>query len=275
MPPAVFIETHPRSEPELFTLLRERGALVSIESDRRLSVRVREGEHFEQVCELLDELDHDIVSLNLAYLPIGDLGPLFQVYTTERLDLTGASASLDPLRYLASLRELSLASTDYPNLAPLNGLDNLELLDLSHARANLVSVGQLVGLRELDLQGARTTPRGFELREGDGLELAAIRNLELTRLDLRHTKVHEWAALAELSTIRTLDLSYTNFADPLLLADFAWLESLELRRTAITDLSVFARLDALAYLDIAECELLDATQIQWLRRARPDLRVVE
>lgn len=273
--PPLFIEQTPQlTTTELFGALRERGVDVWIAEDRRLGVRLHDGTRFEAVCELLARLDHDIESLELAYLPIDDLGPLMHVRSTERLDLSGARADLRPVRHLHRLRALSLAGTDFTSLAALAELDHLESLDLSGARANLVGIGQLDTLRELRLSQARTSPRGFEVRDGEGLELAALHDLsQLERLELSASKVRDWAPLAALWTVEHLDLSYTNFQDLGLLEHFAELEVLNLRRTAVVDLTPLAYLDALTQVDLRDCDLLDGASLQHLRATRPELEL--
>jgi Leucine-rich repeat (LRR) protein len=274
--PELFVEARPRlSASELFSELRGHGVEVWIAADRRLGLRMYEAGEFEAACELIAELDHEIEYLDLAFLPIDDLGPLMHVRSTETLDLSGARADLRPLRHLTELRGLSLAATDYGSLAPLAELDELETLDLSGARAKLTGVAGLLELRELRLTHARSAPRGFELRDGPGLEIDALHDLaKLEVLSLSHSKVRDWAPLAELWTLRQLDLAYTNFADLGLLETFAELETLNLRRTAVVDLSPLARLDALRRVDLRDCELVDDASLAWLRRARPELELV-
>lgn len=275
-PPAVFIEAMSRSRGELFGALRELGVDVWIAPDRRLGVRMHGHLWFAQACELLAELDHDIESLDLSYVPVRSLEPLMPLRSIERLDLTGAEADLYPLVYLTGLRELSLAGTDYASLSALADLDALEQLDLSGARANLIAVGQLSGLRVLRLHGARTTARGFSPSEGPGLNLAALDTLdELAELGLGHTKVEDWSALARLSTVESLDLSYTNFSNLGLLEHFSELETLHLRRTAVANLEPLSRLPELQYVDLRDCQLYDPAQLQGLRQLRPHLYIEE
>lgn len=275
--PGVFIEAKPGlTTAELFGALRDSGVDLQIAEDRRLSVRVHEAARFEHACELLLDLDHDIDLIDLSFLDLEDLDPLVGLRSTARLDLSGARAPLDPLRHLTQLRSLSLASTDYESLAALAELEALERLDLSAARADLVRVGQLVGLRELDLSSARTMPRGFELRDGEGVRLEPLRDLDaLERLDLSQTKVRDWRPLAELWTVRELDLAYTNFSELNLLERFGELEVLSVRRTAISDVGVLAGLDSLRSVDLRDCELLEPASLSRLRRLRPQLELIE
>ena len=275
--PVVFIEAHPRrTSDELFGTLRELGVDVWIAPDRRLGVRIHGHLKFAQICGVLIELDHDIESLDLAYVPVRSLEPLMPLHRIERLDLTGANADLHPLEHLTGLRVLSLVATDYHTLSALADLDQLEQLDLSDARANLIAVGQLSSLRELQLHAARTTPRGFAVGDGVGLNIAALGDLaELEVLGLSHTKVHDWSALARLSTVESLDVSYTNFADLGLLEHFSELETLYLRRTAVANLEPLSRLPSLEHVDLRDCQLYDPAQLQWLRQLRPQLRIDE
>lgn len=276
-PPTVFVEALPKlTSHELFGALRELSVDVWIAPDRRLGVRMYHGVPFEQACDLLGMLDHDIESLDLAYVSVASLEPLIALRRIERLDLTGAEADLRPILHLADLRVLSLVSTDYASLSAIADLDQLEQLDLSNARANLIAVGQLSSLRELQLHAARTTPRGFAVSDGAGLNLAALGDLaELEVLGLSHTKVHDWSALARLSTVESLDLSYTNFAELGLLEHFSELETLSLRRTAVANLEPLSRLPALHHVDLRDCQLYDSAQLQWLRQLRPQLHIDE
>jgi Leucine-rich repeat (LRR) protein len=270
----VFVEAHPRTTWDVFMALRHARADVWIGDDMRLGVRMHDGAKFAQVCELLATLDHEIESINLAYLPLDDLEPLVSL-RIERLDLTGTHAPLRPLRHLVGLRELSLAQTDLDSLAPLVEIRGLERLDLSGARVELNAVGQLPALRRLDLRTARTAPRGFKVRDGDGLDLAGLRSsTTLEVLDLSHTKVRDWAALAALWTVRDLDLAYTNFAELGHLRRFDELERLSLRRTAVSDLLVLVKLEALRRVDVRDCELLDDAKVDQLVAARPDLEIL-
>jgi Leucine-rich repeat (LRR) protein len=275
--PALFVEARPRlTSNELFGALRGLQVEVWIAADRRLGVRMHAKSQFEPACELLSELGHDIESLDLAYVSVDELDSLIPLRSIERLDLTATDADLRPLAHLTRLRVLSLVATDYASLSPLADLDQLEQLDLSDARANLTAVGQLSGLRELQLHAARTAPRGFAIGDGPGLNLAALGDLnELEILGLRHTKVRDWAELARLSTLVTLDLSYTNFADLGVLEHFSELETLHLRRTAVANLEPLSRLASLSYVDLRDCQLYDPTQLQWLRQLRPQLIIDE
>jgi Leucine-rich repeat (LRR) protein len=264
------------SSGELFGALREIGVDVWIAPDRRLGVRIHGHLHFTRACELLIELDHDIESLDLAYVPVRSLEPLIPLRSIARLDLTAAEADLHPLVHLTHLRALSLVGTDYATLAALADLDQLEQLDLSGARANLIAVGQLSALRVLQLHTARTTPRGFAVNDGPGLNLAALGNLdELEVLGISYTKVHDWSALARLSTVVSLDVSYTNFSDLRLLEHFSELETLYLRRTAVGNLEPLSRLPALRHVDLRDCQLYDPAQLAWLGQVRPQLRIDE
>lgn len=111
---------------------------------------------------------------------------------------------------------------------------------------------------------------------GPGLNLAALGDLtELEVLGLRHTKVRNWTDLARLSTVVALDLSYTSFADLGVLEHFSELEHLHLRRTAVANLEPLSRLSSLRYVDLRDCQLYDATQLQWLRQLRPQLHIEE
>ncbi|MFO7562223.1 MAG: hypothetical protein R6X02_06240 [Enhygromyxa sp.] len=273
---AVFIEALPSpTTEELFGSLRELGVEVRVASDMRLSVRMHDAGSFERACELLAALDHELELLDLAYLPIDDLEPLARLRSTERLDLTGTRAKLRPLRNLSRLRTLSLSKTDLDSLAPLAELAALERLDLSDARVNLRALAQLSSLRELDLRAARTAPRGFEVRDGEGLELAALRSFTtLERLDLSQTKVRDWWSLRSLWTLRSLDLSFTNFAELRLLAGFDELEVLVLRRTAVAELGPLARLDSLRVVDLRDCELIDDAEVDRLALLRPGLEIL-
>jgi Leucine-rich repeat (LRR) protein len=275
--PAVFVEARPRlTSNELFGALRRLNVEIWIAADHRLGVRMHGRSQFEPACELLAQLGHDIESLDLSHVPVGELDPLIRLRSIERLDLTAANADLDPLTHLTRLRVLSLVATDYASLSPLADLDRIEQLDLSDARANLIAVGQLSALRELQLHAARTAPRGFAIADGPGLDLAALGDLsELAILGLGHTKVREWADLARLSTVVTLDLSYTNFSDLGVLEHFSELESLHLRRTAVANLEPLSRLPSLRYVDLRDCQLYDPVQLQRLRQQRPQLRIDE
>jgi Leucine-rich repeat (LRR) protein len=273
--PPVFIEALPRlTTEELFGALRELGVEVSIATDRRLVVRMNDARSFVSACELLTLLDHDLEQLDLAYLAIDDLDPLAPLRNTERLDLTGTRADLRPLQHLIRLRSLSLANTDLDSLAPLAKVESLEHLDLSDARVNLTAIGQLTSLRELDLRAARTAPRGFEVRDGEGLELADLRSsTTLERLDLSQTKVRDWWSLGSLWTVRELDLSFTNFVELRLLERFDELEVLLLRRTAVADIRTLARLDSLRVVDLRDCDLVDDADVDQLALLRPDLAI--
>ena len=274
--PPVFIEAMPYGGGELFGALRSLGVDVWIAPDRRLGVRMHGHLHFAQACELLAELDHDIHSLDLAYVPVRSLEPLIPLRSIERLDLTAAEADLEPLVHLRQLRALSLVGTDYASLSRIADLDQLEQLDLSGARANLTAVGQLSGLRELQLHTARTSPLGFAVNDGPGLDLGALGNLDdLEVLGLSHTKVRDWSALARLSTVVSLDLSYTNFSNLHLLEHFSELEVLHLRRTAVANLEPLSRLASLQHVDLRDCQLYDPAQLAWLRQVRPHLRIDE
>lgn len=275
--PAVFVEARPRlTSSELFGALRGQNVEVWIAADRRLGVRMHGRAQFQRACELLSELGHDIESLDLSHVPVGELDPLIPLRSIERLDLTAAEADLRPLAHLTRLRTLSLVATDYASLSPLADLDRLEQLDLSDARANLIAVGQLSALRELQLHAARTAPRGFAIADGPGLNLAALGDLcELEILGLSHTKVLDWADLARLSTVVALDVSYTNFADLGVLAHFSELETLHLRRTAVANLEPLSRLPSLRYVDLRDCQLYDPAQLLLLRQQRPQLTIDE
>lgn len=272
----MFVEALPRlTTEELFGALRDLGADVWIADDMRLNVRLHDGRSFVRACELLATLDHEVERLDLAYLPIDDLEPITRLRSTERLDLTGTRAELSPLRTLGRLRSLNLANTDLDSLAPLAELHSLEQLELGNARVDLTAIGQLPGLRELDLRAARTAPRGFEVRDGDGLELADLRSsTTLERLDLSQTKVRDWWSIGSLWTLRQLDLSYTNFSELGLLARFDQLESLSLRRTAVADIDTLARLDSLRVVDLRDCELVDDADIDRLASLRPRLEIL-
>jgi Leucine-rich repeat (LRR) protein len=275
--PAVFVEARPRlTSNELFGALRGLEVELWIAADRRLGVRVTNKLHFERACELLGDLGHDIESLDLAHVSVRDLDPLIRLRSIERLDLTATDADLYPVSHLTRLRALSLVATDYASLSPLADLDRLERLDLTDARANLTAVGQLSALRVLQLHAARTAPRGFAVGDGPGLNLAALADLDqLEILGLSHTKVRDWTALARLSTVVSLDVSYTNFADLAVLEHFDELETLHLRRTAVANLEPLSRLASLRYVDLRDCQLYDPTQLQWLRQLRPHVQIDE
>ncbi len=274
--PPVYVEAPPRPDTrELFGALRELGVDVWIADDMRLGVRMTDAGGFERGCELLARLGHELESIDLGFLPITDLSPLIRLRSTERLDLRGTRAALEPLRHLGRLRSLSLAQTDLDSLAPLSECAALEQLDLSDARVDLTAVGALPKLRSLDLRAARTAPAGFEVRDGEGLELAALRSTTtIEQLDLSGTKVRDWSSISGLWTLRTLDLSYTNFAEPWLLSRLDELETLGLRRTAVSDVTPLARLDALRVVDLRDCELLADADIDALAQARPKLTIL-
>ncbi|MCA9701678.1 MAG: hypothetical protein KC431_29425 [Myxococcales bacterium] len=276
-PSPLFIEAAPqRYSAELFSALRSLAVEVDIGPDARLWVRMHEADNFATACRLLGQLHHELAFVDLSWLPISDFGPIFQLRSVERLDLRGtAMVDLTLLRHLGALRVLSLAETDIDSLTPLAELRTLESLDLSDARVDLRDLAAMASLRELDLSTARTTPRGFEVRDGEGLDLEGLRPLEsLESLRLTATKVHDWRPLRRLSTLRRLELSYTNFQDPALLSDYADLEALDLRRTAIADPWPLLELDSLRFLDLRDCELLDPRDVQAFAALRRDVQIL-
>lgn len=274
--PPVFVEALPqRTTDELFGALRALDVDIWVADDMRLAVRMHDARSFGAACEVLAELDYELESIDLAYLPIDDLEPLTRLRSTEQVNLTGTRADLLPLRHLIRLRALNLANTDLESLAPLAELGALEQLDLSDARVDLTAIGQLTSLRQLDLQAARTAPRGFEVRDGDGLELADLRSsTTLERLDLSQTKVRDWWSLGSLWTLQQLDLSYTNFSDLGVLERFDELETLALRRTAVASIDTLTRLESLRRVDLRDCELVDEADIDRLATLRPSLEIL-
>lgn len=275
--PQVFVEALPtRTAHELFGELRALDVEVELVEGRRLRVRMNDADNFQAAAELLADMGHELAFVDLAWLEIDDLGPLVHLRSAEGVDLRGMGAgSIVPLRHLTELRELSLAETDFESLGVLAELPRLERLDLSAARADLGAVGRLSGLRELDLTQARTEPRGFELRTGEGLDLAGLRELEsLERLELVATKVRDWAPLRRLWSLHRLDLSYTNFQRLDLLVDFAELEDLRVRRTAVDDLWPLLQLGRLRRVDLRDCEFVDPADVDKLARLRPELEIL-
>ncbi len=193
------------------------------------------GEQFSAIERLacLTELQ----SLDLRFLPIGDLVPLAS---------------------LGNLRGLDLLKTQIRDIAPLAALVNLEVLYLSQTRISDISpVSGLRALRKLDLHGTQVS---------DISPLAALERLEW--LDLWQTQVASIAPLAGLASLRDLDLRDTLVSDVAPLAALANLRSLDLVGTKVSDIAPLAVLAKLESLDLASTPIHDITPLVALHNLR-------
>ena len=185
--------------------------------------------------------------------------------------------SLEPLRGMTSLRELSLGQNPVTDITPITALSALSALDLSYTEViALAPVGQLAGLRSLDLRGSRAS---------DLSVLGELANLETLRL--AYTGVKDFSFLERLGGLRVLELRGTGFGDIGLLRceglqvlDLSWnynflssiegiqrfagLESLDLSFTSAADLTPMGDLPRLRTLGLHSA-----------KRQLPDLPALE
>lgn len=225
--------------------------------------REPEGETLSEQSLLELSLLPNLADLTLTRQDIRDITALSGLRLT-RLELTGNNVtSLEPLRNMTTLRELSLGRNPVADLSPIASLSALTSLDLSYTEVmQLAPIARLTGLRSLDLRGAKVT------------DLAVLGELgSLETLRLAYTSVKDFSFLERLTELRALELLGTGFGDMGLLQcenlqtlDVSWnynfltsiegierfsrLESLDLSFTGVMDLAPLERLPALHTLGL-------------------------
>lgn len=192
---------------------------------------------------------------------------------TEVIDLINAPVvSLDPLGALPNLRVLRLGDTnrhamsggmllDLAALSPCTCLEVLELPEQNIRSAEALKL--LPTLQSVDLSFTRV----FDLAPFEGLD-------HLRSLKLRHTPVESVAPLADLPALVHLDIAHTAVSDIAPLGSLPALETLDLRATGVTDLAALVGVTSLREVTIQRLEL-ESKAVEELRRARPDLAVIE
>ena len=115
----------------------------------------------------LTGLEHavNLVELDFAGNPVGDLAPLASLPRLEVLGLERVRADRWPLSRLPGLRRLSLHAAGVADLWPLGGLTDLQVLDLSdNPVTDLTPVAWLPGREALRVDGG--ADRTTETRSG-------------------------------------------------------------------------------------------------------------
>jgi len=213
--------------------------------------------------------DGPLRTLDLSWGEVDSIEALRGFAELENLELSGLELSdLSPLSDLASLRSLTLNTIPVSTLEPLSGLPALENLTLWYL--DIPDLQGLVALPKLATLGLIAT--GLESFEGiadvpnlvtiqvdgcdqlasfDGLEVCeGLERIEVRPLTSSPTIVSDISALAEVSTLKVLDLAEANVSDIGALSGCPELESLNLRANHVVDLNPLAGLP-LQWLDVS------------------------
>ena len=144
--------------------------------------------------------DLSLISCRVAAWPEGLTLPRLK-HLTMQCETFGSVAGLERE---TELIELHLFDTPVSDIALLAALTRMETLNLSRtAISSLEPLRAMTRLRSLVLYDLRTEPT---------LDLAPIAALPLEELSISQAKLVGVEQLARLSTLRTVDLSYTDLA---------------------------------------------------------------
>jgi Leucine-rich repeat (LRR) protein len=191
-----------------------------------------------------------------------DLSPLITLKQLQWLELRNCAGVTDisPLADLTSLQELRLRGcSTLLDLAPLAALRSLKHLTVSGASV-LHDVSLLADLSRLQI---------LNLSRSSVEDLRPLANISsLRELDLSGTLVTDVAMLTSLSQLQALDLSGTRVGNAAPLGNLSDLRSLNLSRTLVTDVAPLTTLSRLQELDLSGTQVTDVASLANL----PELR---
>jgi Leucine-rich repeat (LRR) protein len=186
--------------------------------------------------------------LKLIGVRLTDARALGTLTALEELDLeNNMLRNVSGLGTLASLRSLRLNGNPLDDVSALAGLKQLEQLSIddlttwgddSPPPLDLAPLSGLATLTELSLWGARVADAG---------PLASLARLESLTLS-QNPNLRNIDALASLTELKRLELTYVGLDDPKFLAGLTKLETLHVNMNQLTTLEPLANLDRLAEL---------------------------
>lgn len=200
------------------------------------------------------------------------------IYTNDlwgvtKFTLPDAATSLEDLKYLTNLEELTIKGRQLPDLNFLEDFPKLQVLDLSGSRFpsnSLYAVGKLAELRRLNLSNCGlSTLAGLQTLENmTHLYLSdnTLRNLDpiaamygLVEVDLDHNAVVDLKAFSGLVNLETLDLAYNSVEQLQPLSNCVRLTVLDLSHNSIQELSALNNLNLLRELNLDTNKLEDVS----------------
>ena len=182
------------------------------------------------------------------------------VVNLSRIDVI----DLNPIKKLYNLEKLTIRSTHVKNIKPLKGLLNLDGLDLNKTQVS--DLGPLRGLNNLQVIFIEET------QLSDIEPLKELTNLQ--QLFIYNTQVSDFGPLAELINLRELSLNRTPISDLEPIKGLTNLEQLYLNETEVSNLEPLKCLIKLRMLNISHCKNITDQQVEDLKKALPELKIV-
>ena len=182
----------------------------------------------------LKEMNYLVINHN----PISDISAISGLTQLEYLQMSHIAgvSDISPLTGLINLTTFHCWGSPITDMSPLVNLPKLEILDLCGAKlTNIPSLDNLKSLKTLYL---------VDCNISDVKPLSSLAGLEhFTKLNLhRNNMLSNIIALAALTQLKWLDLSWNNISDISPLAELTNLEWLNLTKNSITDFSPLAEL---------------------------------
>lgn len=205
-----------------------------------------------------------ITELDLSSYNIESLQGIQYLQNLNKLNLSHNQIS--DLSPLANLRILEVLNIDYNQVSDLSPLTNLHLLkDFSAANNKITDASVLAGLshlQDVNLSGNQLGNQGIAV-------LAEIKTLK--RLDISNNGISRISAFENHPELEVLIANHNQISDTSALGTIKTLRGVSLNNNQIQTLSPnFANLQNLEYLDLAENQLNDAgvTPIASLRNLK-------
>ena len=201
----------------------------------------------KMICDIkLLENFENLEELNLSFLEAPKTKKPKWMAVLAKLNIYNSSESktidLSPLKNLTNLRKLDLRMTAVKNVKPLARLKNLEILilDSTHIE-NIKPLENLVNLREFDFS---------------------------------FTKVSDLKPIRKLTNLETLKLNFAKIRSLDAIGDLSNLQSLSIAASTVSNLKPIKKLNNLRELDLRWCDRITDKQVDDLKEALPELKII-
>jgi Leucine-rich repeat (LRR) protein len=172
----------------------------------------------------------ELQTLYLSWNELTSLTPLNNMTKLTTLSIEGiGDLDISPLINLINLEKLFVSYNDIVNIETISSLTNLTLLTAIDSNiSNIDFVENLVNLDRLLLSQNQIS------------DIAPLANLQqLTTLTLNaNSDILDYSVLSDLSSLKTLQISYNLIVDISFLSDVVGLDNLSLDSNLITDIQV-------------------------------------
>lgn len=210
--------------------------------------------------EELPLLPH-LKSLALGGVAANDYEPISRCTGLESLNIATGLPSLELIKKLTNLKELSIQESGLQNLVGLENLTNLTELAIHQTNLNdFAPISKLTNLRKLFIVNSNMT------------SIDAITNLtNLTELRIDNTPISSLKGIEALTQLQVLNIPITNVSDLTPLQTIPNLKSLGMVKTRVTNLEPITKLQ-LEVLQLSD-QIVPGEVMRKFEKANPNCTI--